>query len=201
MVNIIYYIDMIIALLVTIILHELAHGLVAYWMGDDTAKEAGRLTLNPLAHLDPFGTLSMIIFRFGWARPVPINPYKFRDRKLGNFLVSIAGVTINFILAFISALVLGKFQIKNPVVTDILSMLLIYNVSFGVFNLIPVPPLDGSKVLTSFASEEFQYKMALYERYTYFILIILIFTGLLNRIISPIIYSIINSFLRFSVSL
>lgn len=201
MTNIIYYTNMIIALLITIILHELAHGLVAYWMGDDTAKNAGRLTLNPLSHLDPFGTLSMIIFRFGWARPVPINPYKFENRKLGNFLVSIAGVTTNFIVAFISALLLGNLQIKNPVVNDILTMLLIYNVSFGVFNLIPVPPLDGSKVITSFASEEFQYKMALYERYTYFILVILIFTGLLNRIISPIISSIINSFLRFSIGL
>lgn len=196
-----HYIIIIFVLLPTIVLHELAHGYVAYWMGDNTAKNMGRLSFNPIDHIDPLGAISLILFKFGWAKPVPINSYNFRKRHLGMFLVSIAGVTVNLILGLIFSFLYVRFSNVNPVVSEILSLFIVYNVYFAVFNLIPVPPLDGSKVVTAFFPGKFLDFMAKYEKYTYFILLILIFSGVLGKVLTPITSFIIDKFLRLAIAL
>lgn len=196
-----HYIIIILVLLPTIVLHELAHGYVAYWMGDNTAKSMGRLSFNPIDHIDPLGAISLILFKFGWAKPVPINSYNFRNRHLGMFLVSIAGVTVNLILGLIFSFLYVKFSHVNPVVSEILSLFIVYNVYFAVFNLIPVPPLDGSKVITAFFPGKFLDFMAKYEKCTYFILLILIFSGVLGKVLTPITSFIIDKFLRLAIAL
>lgn len=196
-----HYIIIIFVLLPTIVLHELAHGYVAYWMGDNTAKNMGRLSFNPIDHIDPLGAISLILFKFGWAKPVPINSYNFRKRHLGMFLVSIAGVTVNLILGLIFSFLYVRFSHVNPVVSEILSLFIVYNVYFAVFNLIPVPPLDGSKVVTAFFPGQFLDFMAKYEKYTYFILLILIFSGVLGKVLTPITSFIIDKFLRLAIAL
>ncbi|QQK07556.1 site-2 protease family protein [Miniphocaeibacter halophilus] len=189
-VKIIDTLAMAVALLTALVLHENAHGIMAYFMGDDTAKNNGRLSLNPLKHLSLIGTLSLFIFKFGWAKPVPINPYKFKNKRLGNFLVSIAGIMTNLILAIIFIIVFGF--IKNMDVTNLfsffliqlISYLILYNVYLAIFNLIPIPPLDGSKIIYSFLPEKIVYKISSMEQYLNIILIILIFSGAIPKIIS-----------------
>ena len=183
-----HYIIIIFVLLPTIVLHELAHGYVAYWMGDNTAKNMGRLSFNPIDHIDPLGAISLILFKFGWAKPVPINSYNFRK-------------TVNLILGLIFSFLYVKFSHVNPVISEILSLFIVYNVYFAVFNLIPVPPLDGSKVITAFFPGKFLDFMAKYEKYTYFILLILIFSGMLGKVLTPITSFIIDKFLRLAIAL
>lgn len=182
--TILTYIVIYFALLVSLILHENAHGVAALYMGDTTAKDSGRLSLNPLKHLSPLGTLSLLIFHFGWAKPVPINPYNFRKKKLGNFLVSISGIITNFLLAFIF-LVIFNFVISevdaNPYLILFVKSMVQYNVLLGVFNLIPLPPLDGSKIVMTFLPDKVNYKLLSMERYTNMILIALIFTGAISK--------------------
>ena len=183
-------------LLVAIIFHELAHGYTAYRLGDPTAKDAGRLTLNPIKHIDPVGFLFMLIFRFGWAKAVPINPGYFKNRKRDTILVSLAGVTTNFILAFIIGAILVNVPLKNEIVTQMLQMGLWYNIMLGVFNILPFPPLDGSKVVASLLPvkwEAFFYKN---ERYFYFILLFLIATRMIQKIIGPLIIFVFNFIIR-----
>lgn len=184
--TILTYIVIYSALLLSLILHENAHGVAALYMGDTTAKDSGRLSLNPLKHLSPLGTLSLLIFHFGWAKPVPINPYNFRKKKLGNFLVSISGIITNFLLAFIS-LVIFNFVISrvdaNPYLILFVKSMVQYNVLLGVFNLIPLPPLDGSKIVMTFLPDKVNYKLLSMERYTNMILIALIFTGAISKVV------------------
>lgn len=184
--TILTYIVIYSALLLSLILHENAHGVAALYMGDTTAKDSGRLSLNPLKHLSPLGTLSLLIFHFGWAKPVPINPYNFRKKKLGNFLVSISGIITNFLLAFIS-LVIFNFVISrvdaNPFLILFVKSMVQYNVLLGVFNLIPLPPLDGSKIVMTFLPDKVNYKLLSVERYTNMILITLIFTGAISDVV------------------
>lgn len=184
--TILTYIVIYSALLVSLILHENAHGVAALYMGDTTAKDSGRLSLNPLKHLSPLGTLSLLIFHFGWAKPVPINPYNFRKKKLGNFLVSISGIITNFLLAFIF-LVIFNFVISevdvNPYLILFVKSMVQYNVLLGVFNLIPLPPLDGSKIVMTFLPDKVNYKLLSMERYTNMILIALIFTGAISKVV------------------
>jgi len=169
----------------SIMIHECAHGYAALYMGDETAKIRGRLTLNPLKHVDIFGLLCLIVFKFGWAKPVPINPMNFRDRKKGMRLVSLAGVTANMILAVIFAVLLRIFL--NTKIYAIYYFCLYgiqINIGYAVFNLIPLPPLDGSKLFATFLPRKYEYYMYKYERYIYIILIALIYTGVLSQVIS-----------------
>lgn len=144
-------------LLIAFPVHECAHGWVAYRLGDDTAKRAGRLTLNPFRHLDFWGTICLVVARFGWAKPVPINPYNFRDRKAGMAITALAGPFSNLIMAFLSLLLLRLFALLTSVpavaagiLTNLLLVSAEINAGLFVFNLIPVPPLDGSRILAIF---------------------------------------------------
>lgn len=183
-----------IALLVAIIPHEIAHGYAAYLLGDDTAKTDGRLSLNPLNHIDPIGLLSMIFLRFGWAKAVPINSSKFKgNRKKGTLIVALAGVCINFVLAFLFSIPFAYSYLKGYNIANLFQEILWYNVMLGVFNLVPLPPLDGSKVVASLLPSDVEYKFYKYEKYFYIVLIALVFSGTINKLISPIILKIINT--------
>lgn len=172
--------------------HEFAHALAAYRMGDDTAKNNGRLTLDPTAHIDPIGILMLILFKFGWAKPVPINPGNFKKRKQGIVLVSLAGPMMNFVIAIISLLIYGlvyfKFGIENIIFDQIMINIYFINIGLGVFNLIPLPPLDGSKILSGILPVRLEYKFYQYEQYSYILLLILIFTNAIDYILSPMFY-------------
>ena len=180
-----------IAVLVAIIPHEMAHGFAAYLCGDETAKNDGRLSLNPLHHLDPIGTICLIFFKFGWAKPVMINPNNFRDRKNGTFFVAIAGVLTNFILAIISVIILKHIHL-NEFMQELLLNIFWFNIILGVFNLIPIPPLDGSKILFSFLPLKYEYYLIKYERYGYIILLLLIMSSTLDKILVPMVNFMIN---------
>lgn len=180
-----------IAVLVAIIPHEMAHGFAAYLCGDETAKNDGRLSLNPLHHLDPIGTICLIFFKFGWAKPVMINPNNFRDRKKGTFFVAIAGVLTNFILATISVIILKHIHL-NEFMQELLLNIFWFNIILGVFNLIPIPPLDGSKILFSFLPLKYEYYLIKYERYGYIILLLLIMSSTLDKILVPMVNFMIN---------
>lgn len=146
------FIFFVVALIIAITVHEAAHALVAYWQGDNTAKMLGRLTLNPLSHLDPIGTAMMFLVGFGWGKPVPYNPNMVRRGLLSEVFIALAGPASNLITAFIFALPLRIYQLGNPVVPDgqiyvFLATVVTINIFLAAFNLIPIPPLDGSKLL------------------------------------------------------
>jgi Zn-dependent protease len=142
------------AVLSALILHEVSHGWIAYKQGDPTAKFAGRLNLNPVKHLDPLGTLCFLFVGIGWAKPVPINPYNFRNFKKGFFLVSIAGIVTNFILGFIASFFFVLLYKTGTVWLNLFLYLMLANVSFAVFNLLPVPPLDGFNIFAGLAKPD-----------------------------------------------
>ena len=173
-----------IPVLYSIIIHELAHGWVAYRMGDPTAKQAGRLSLNPLKHLDPVGTLMLFIFGFGWAKPVPINLAYVRDMRKGLILVSSAGIIANIVVAFVAFLLLRILSPSSEAIGLLLHYLAQINIILAAFNLIPIPPLDGSKILMGFMSERFQYLFSRLEPYGLFIIIALLYIGALNPVIA-----------------
>jgi len=185
------------ALLICITVHEFAHAYVAVKMGDPTPEEHGRLTLNPLAHLDPIGTLMLIIVHFGWAKPVPINPYNFRNRKQGIILTSIAGPISNFLMAFLGAF-LYRFisPTQNPGLILFIETFVQINIVLGLFNLLPFPPLDGSRLITVFIPPKYNHIANFLERYGFFFLIgiLLLFPNVI-RLISPIAYKLLQLFL------
>ena len=184
------------AVLLAITLHELAHGYVAYCLGDNTAKAAGRLTLNPLAHLDPIGALMMLIAGFGWAKPVPVNPFFFKgNRTTGMMLVSLAGPLVNLIVAYIAYLifVLGNGFFDNAFMNLFLRTCVTLNIYLAVFNLIPIPPLDGSKILAGFLPKQTAFKfLSTMEQYGFLILMVLILLNITDLIINPIYSGIIK---------
>lgn len=174
-------------LLYSIIFHELAHGWVAYKMGDPTAKWLGRLTLNPIKHLDPIGTLMLLVIGFGWAKPVPINLENIPGdkRRKGLILVSAAGITANIICAFIALLL---FRLISPepsgMIAQVLLLLAHINIILAAFNLIPIPPLDGSKILMGFAPESVNRALNQIEPFGFFIVIGLLFLHVLDPVIN-----------------
>jgi Zn-dependent protease len=179
------FILLVIPLMYSIIIHELAHGWVADKMGDGTARWLGRLSLDPRKHLDLIGTVMLFIFGFGWAKPVPVNFDNLRDPRKGLILVSAAGIVANILLAFLSLLLL---QLLNPAPFGAVSTFLIYmaqvNIMLAAFNLIPLPPLDGSKILMGFAPTQWQYTLARIEPYGFFIILLLLMMNVLNPLIS-----------------
>lgn len=161
-------------LLVCITVHEYAHAKVADMLGDPTPRYAGRLTLNPVSHIDPFGLLALIIFHIGWAKPVPINPYNFRDPEKGMMMVGLAGPAANFILAWILAVILKTVPLNNFFWISLLQSTIWVNLALMVFNLLPIPPLDGSRIFTRYLPADVQMNL---ERYGFLILIgIILFT-------------------------
>lgn len=179
------------ALIIAIVGHEIGHGYMAYILGDHTAKEDGRLSINPLDHVDPVGLLFMVVFRFGWAKAVPINPMFFKSRKKGMILVSLAGVFVNFIFAFISGPLWAISFANSWSIERFFVHFLWYNVMLGVFNLLPLPPLDGSKLLASLLPAKWEILFYRYERYFYLLLFIGVVSGLVTRFIGPIIENIV----------
>ena len=192
----------VLALMIAIIGHEIMHGLVAYKYGDTTAKNAGRLSVNPIVHIDPVGTIilpailyfSGAPFMFGWAKPVPIDIRTVlrNGGYTGAIAVSLAGITYNFFLAIVASFIFPYFNIAGSFIGYLLYMLVVYNVVLGVFNLYPIPPLDGAHALEYFARivkanyiADFLNKM---ERYGMIILIIFIATPLANWFFYPAIY-------------
>lgn len=168
-------------------IHELAHGWVAYKLGDKTAKNAGRLTFNPLAHLSPLGTLMIFLFGIGYANPVPVNPRYFKNVKGGMALTALAGPASNLIMGAIA--VWGYYIIPTTnTFTYALSYFFYFaayvNVTLAVFNLIPIPPLDGSKILAVVLPNSAYNKYMMYERYVMIVVMILLFTGVLDGVIS-----------------
>ena len=172
-----------IPLLYSIIVHELAHGWVAARMGDPTARLAGRLTLNPLRHLDPLGTLMLLLFGFGWAKPVPVNLDLVRPGRLGLILVSAAGIVANFCIAFAAVLAYRLWSPLPESADQLLGILARINIMLASFNLIPIPPLDGSKILMGFLPERLRYAFARIEPYGFFIIIGLLYLGALDPVI------------------
>ncbi|MGP8153283.1 MAG: site-2 protease family protein [Smithella sp.] len=188
-------------LLYSVIFHELAHGWAAYKMGDPTAKWLGRLTLNPVKHLDVIGTLMLLIFGFGWAKPVPINLGNIpgNKRRKALILVSAAGITANIICAFIALLLLRLISPEpSGMVEQVLFLLARINIILAAFNLIPIPPLDGSKILMGFAPESIIKVLDQIEPFGFFIVIGLLYLGFLNPVIDlfqHVILAIISVFL------
>ena len=172
--------------LICITLHELSHGYVAYKLGDNTAKAQGRLTLNPLKHLDIMGLLMMVVCHVGWAKPVPVNMMNFRNPKRDMAITAIAGPVSNVLITAVFLFIYGllfPFLAGSTAGGYILLMIELtaqISLGLGLFNLLPVPPLDGSKVLFSFLSNEAYYRLMRYERYGMIIMFVLVITGILS---------------------
>lgn len=178
-------------LVVAITVHEFAHAVSAWQLGDPTAKLAGRLTLNPAAHLDPIGTIALLTVGFGWGKPTPFDPFNLQKPKRDSAIISASGAISNFFMAgAVSTLYLLnfsflQFDLPFPLIAFIAIFVRI-NLLLGVFNLLPIHPLDGFKVLAGFLPREWYYDWMQMERYGIFILIILLFTGIIGRIIFPV---------------
>ena len=180
----------VVAILICLIIHEVSHGLAAYYLGDPTAKMNHRLSLNPLRHLDIFGTLMMIVVGFGWAKPVPVDPRYFKKPKQGMAITALAGPASNFVLAFLSAMavngVMGAVSVKGEsgaliTAARFFYLMVLLNIGLGIFNLIPFPPLDGSKVLAMFLPDQAYVRWMQLERYGMFILMILLWVGVFDK--------------------
>lgn len=176
------------ASLFCITVHEVSHGLVAYWLGDDTAKRQGRLSLNPLRHIDIVGLVMMVVVRFGWAKPVPVNMLRFKHPKVGMALTSAAGPLSNVLLMLVAAILRAVLLAADPLVEHaivwyallFLEYMMILSAGLAVFNVFPIPPLDGSKVLFSLLPNKAYLWLMRYERYGMLLLIVVLFTDLLD---------------------
>lgn len=197
-------------ILIALSVHELMHGYAAFRLGDPTAKYMGRLSLNPLRHVDPIGFLSLMFFHIGWAKPVSVDPRYFKKPKRDMAITALAGPLSNFLLALTSSfLYVFLFRIgyrfsllgqSSVTAYDVLLMMASYmitiNLGLGVFNLIPIPPLDGSKILYAFLPYKVVYKIAPYERYIQFVMILLLALGVLSVPIGTVVSFFSNLFLN-----
>ena len=178
------------AILLCLVVHEVCHGLAAYRLGDPTAKMSHRLSLNPIHHLDVFGLIMMVVAGFGWAKPVPVDARYFKDPKRGMAITALAGPASNFVLAYLAAILLSGYSAVLTMrgesavsegVTLFLSLLILLNIGLGIFNLIPFPPLDGSKVVAMFLPDRAYYRWMYLERYGMFLLMAVLWFGWLDR--------------------
>ena len=185
-----YLIDMLISVIPAIIcitVHEMSHGLAAKLMGDDTAETQRRLSLNPLRHIDPAGLVMLVVFKIGWAKPVPVNMMRFRKPKAGMALTALAGPISNFVLAAILLFVRGMLTVPlaktgwGMTAIELFDTTAYLSVCLGLFNLIPLPPMDGSKVLFSFLPDRLYMKLMRYERYGMIVIIILMLTNVVDK--------------------
>jgi len=190
--------------LLCITIHELSHGFTAYRLGDRTAKDMGRLTLNPIKHIDPIGLLMMIIFRFGWAKPVPVNMYTFKHPKRYMAVTALAGPLSNIIMALVAMFIYGLLAMRigfmpstvaSEFVRDLLLNIIGFNIMLAVFNMLPIPPLDGSKILFSLLPEKNYYTLMRYERFGMILLIVAINTPVFRSFMGQITGTLFNSFL------
>lgn len=176
-------------IIIAMVVHEFAHARVAYALGDFTPKLAGRLTLNPAAHVDPIGLLMLVIAHFGWAKPVQINPYNFQNPRRDEILVSVAGPAANLITAFITVIFMALLYKMGVEMSQgmrlVLSLIMIININFAIFNMIPFPPLDGFHILQNVLPYELARKLEGLERYSFIFLIIILMTPILSYIFVP----------------
>ena len=189
--------------LICITLHEISHGLVAYRLGDPTAKNAGRLSLNPIKHLDVFGFLMLIVAHVGWAKPVPIDMRYFKNPKRGMAITALAGPVSNFVITAIALLLFGFLLplVKSSSQAAMIGIELLYvtahlSLGLALFNLLPIPPLDGSKVLFSLIPDSAYMKLMRYERYGMILLVILAYTGVTGSFLSVIIDTVFDWFMH-----
>ncbi|MEK7200766.1 MAG: site-2 protease family protein [Patescibacteria group bacterium] len=190
------FIFIIIILIMSVVVHEVSHGYAALALGDPTAKYQGRLTLNPLNHLDPIGSFLVPLlgyfaggFIIGWAKPVPFNPYNLRNAKWGEALVAIAGPLSNISLAFIFGLLIrfgSNLIILNQAFLSLASFVVIINITLAIFNLVPIPPLDGSKILFALLPYKWQGIRESFEKYG--LILVFIFIFFLWQIMSPVVH-------------
>lgn len=173
-------------LLISLTVHEVCHGYAASLLGDQTARNFGRLSLNPIKHIDPFGAIMLLLFGFGWAKPVPINIRYFKKPKRDIVIVSLAGPFSNFVLAFFGALIYlisSKFYDASPLwltASEFFYLFTNINIGLGVFNLIPIPPLDGSRLISVIIPKKLAVKFFAYERYIQIILLLLLWRGVFD---------------------
>ena len=206
------YLYIIPAALIAIMCHELTHGLFSYVQGDPTPKEQGRLSLNPAKHLDLFGTLCLIFLGFGWAKPVQVDPRYYKNPKWGMALVALGGPLANFVIAFLSGLILTLIEFYVPysdfsmILYNFFLYLIIINVGLGLFNLIPIPPLDGSKIIGAILPENSYHQYMKYQKYGMFFIIGLLvlldvlemmgYPSILNEALNVIVNFILNFWMK-----
>lgn len=182
------------ALLIAFAFHEYAHALAADRLGDPTPRSQGRLTLNPLVHLDLMGTLMVLLFHFGWAKPVQTNPRYYKMNPVrGHMLVALAGPVMNFFVALVATILYGLLIIWlgdsswYPVFSPLMSTIILLNIMLGIFNLLPIPPLDGFSVLAGILPSRWAYKLRMIEPYGFIILMVVMLTGIFGKILGPLI--------------
>ena len=176
-------------IVIAMVVHEFSHARVAYALGDYTPKLEGRLTLNPAAHVDPIGLVMLLLVHFGWAKPVHINPMNFSNPRRDDILVSLAGPASNLITAFIALIILvllAKLEVPfSEGLLVVFNMIIIYNINFAIFNMLPIPPLDGSHILRNLLPYELARQYEMLERYSFIFLIIILATPILSYVFVP----------------